>query len=91
MPDQPLGDRPGHLVVQALADHAEGQGVEPPLIGPGAEPPEDPREPLEPRADRLADQGLGRPGRVDHLAEHQGLVPGRRLFIATTLLRNVAM
>ena len=54
--DQPLGDRPGQLVVQALADHAEGQGVDPPVVGLGAEPPEDPREPLEPGPDRLADQ-----------------------------------
>ena len=36
-PDQPLGDRPGHLVVQALADHAEGQGVQLPLVGLRAE------------------------------------------------------
>ena len=27
-PDQPLGDRPAHPVMQALADHTERQGVQ---------------------------------------------------------------
>ena len=40
--DQPLGDRPAHAVVQALADHAERQGVQLPLVGIGTELPQDP-------------------------------------------------
>ena len=70
---------PGHLVVQALADHAEGQDIQPAVVGLGADLRHDPLQPLEPRPDRLADQDLGDRRRGEHLPEHQAMLPVFRM------------
>src|SRR5262249_51555558 len=73
--DQPLSDRPGHLVVEALPDHAERQSVQLAIVRSRAEAAENPRQSLKLRPNRLPNQNVGCQGRVEHLPQEEPVPP----------------
>src|SRR5277367_4849181 len=78
-PDQSLDHRPSHSVVQALPDHAEGQRIQLSLVSLRTELSQDLLEPLEPRANPLADEHIRGRSRMEHFPEHRAVSPILRL------------
>src|SRR5262249_26821694 len=74
-PNETDRDRPRHLIMEALPDHAEGQRMQLPVVRFGAESPKDARQPLETRPDRLPDQDVRSRRGMQHLPDHQAMPP----------------
>ncbi len=61
--------------MEALADHAERQRIKSTLVRSRTKLAKNRQQMLEARSDGFADHGLAGSGGLQHLTEHQGVVP----------------